>query len=504
MCSISGINFRSEKVIKKMNESQQHRAPDESGYILKENFSFGMGRLKIIDLVSSNLCPFQEDGYILCYNGEIYNYLELRKELKTKWKFKTNSDTEVLLKAYREWGDKMFSKLNGMFAFCIFDPKKNKIILARDIAGEKPLYYYKNGRKFAFSSELKALHKVFDLKLKKGNNFFKNFQHCLNMTLWKDVFQVPAANFLVYDLKSNKIKIKEYWELKKRKINIRTINEEFEYLLKESIKIRTRSDVPLGIYKSDGIDSNVLAKLNKFKYSFYFNDNGNWKKDFFKKIKKVAYHLDLPVGSLSSYPLFKLAERASKKVKVIMSGEGADEIFGGYVRYLPIARQWELEKKFQSYKYLFKKFYSSYLESFSKITCRSDDYEFVRSKIKNYFEMFDDPINAMGFADFKLIMPSLLQMGDRMSSSFGVENRCPYLDKSLIEFGFNLPAEYKIKNLEQKILLKNLARKLKLNHLLKVEKKGLTIKFNSWFSRNDWNRDYYFTLLKKEWKKSYQ
>ena len=175
MCSISGINLKSEKIIKLMINAQKHRAPDEDGYRLFDHFSLGMGRLKIIDLVSKNLCPYEEDNYVLSYNGEIYNYLELRNILKKKWKFKTSSDTEVLLKCYREWGENMFSKLNGMFAFCIYDKKKNKIILARDIAGEKPLYYYHSGNRFAFSSELKALYKVFNLKKKDNSKFFFKF-----------------------------------------------------------------------------------------------------------------------------------------------------------------------------------------------------------------------------------------------------------------------------------------------------------------------------------------
>ena len=154
MCSISGINIKSEKIIKKMIQVQNHRAPDENNYFLFDNLSLGMGRLKIIDLVSKNLCPYQEDEFILLYNGEIYNYLELRDELKSKWEFRTDSDTEVLLKCWREWGLKMFSKLNGMFSFCIFDKKKNKLILARDIAGEKPLYYYFKGKKFNNAEKL--------------------------------------------------------------------------------------------------------------------------------------------------------------------------------------------------------------------------------------------------------------------------------------------------------------------------------------------------------------
>ena len=148
--------------------------------------------------------------------------------------------------------------------------------------------------------------------------------------------------------------------------------------------------------------------MRQFKHKFYFNDQGDYKHNFLKNIKKIAYHLDFPVGSLSSYPLWKLAEKASKKVKVVISGEGADELFGGYIRYLPVAQEWQLKKKFTSYKYLFNKFYDEYIDSFAKITARTENIELVRETIKPYFEMFDDPINAMGFADFKVIMPSLL------------------------------------------------------------------------------------------------
>lgn len=503
MCSIAGINIKSEKIIKKMIDVQKHRSPDDKGFKFFENLSLGMGRLKIIDLVSDGLCPYQEDEYVLCYNGEIYNFIELRKQLSTDYNFRTQSDTEVLLKCWRKWGVKMFSKLNGMFSFALYDNKKKILTLARDIPGEKPLYYFKSGKMFAFGSELKSLSKTLNLKLEKKIDFFINFQHCNTETLWKNTFQIPPAHYLQYNLKNNKMNLEEYWVFKKKKINLKTVDEEFEYLLKKSLNIRLRSDVPVGIYQSDGLDSNILAKLHRFNYKFYFDDSKKWKDDFFKKIEKVVYHLDTPVGSLSSYPLYKLAEKASKKVKVIVSGEGADELFGGYVRYLPIALQWNLEKKFKSYRYLFEKFYSSYLDSFSKITSRSINYEFVKKITKKYFEMFDDPINAMCFADFKLIMPSLLQMGDRMSGAFGIENRCPYLDRELIEFAFSLPPEKKIQNLSQKILIRNLAKKLNLTKVLKQEKKGLTIKFNQWFKRNDWNRDYYFKLLNNKWKKVY-
>ena len=258
------------------------------------------------------------------------------------------------------------------------------------------------------------------------------------------------------------------------------------------------------------MDSNLLNKLGKFKNKFYFDDSHNWKKDFYKKIKKLVKHLDFPVGSLSSYPLWKLASKASKKVKVVISGEGADEIFGGYVRYLIFSNQYYLEKKFPSYKFFFKKNYGEYARVYARITNRNHNkkteqksLEYIEKIIQKYFEMFDDPISAVGFADFKIIMPSLLQMGDRMASAFGIENRCPYLDKRLIEFGYSLPPEFKIDNLTQKVLIRRLAIKKGLVNPLRIEKKGLTIKFNQWFKKNDWDRSLYHKMLNNEWNRIY-
>lgn len=504
MCSISGtVNVNKSGVVDKMLAIQRHRAPDESGIYKDENIQLGMGRLSIIDLKSPGLAPYREDELVLSYNGEIYNYIELRKELiKCGWKFRTSSDTEVLMKAWRQWGVKMFDRLNGMFAFAIYDSKKKRLILARDISGEKPLYYYHQGNKFIFSSEAKALAEALKLR-EQENDFCEAFQHCFHTTLWKNVLEVSPAHYLIFDIATNKKKIIEYWKFQPREINPRTAQEELEFLLEDAVKLRTRSDVPVGLYYSGGIDSSLINALHKFDYKFYFDDTKNWREDFFKQIRKIVHHLDFPVGSLSSYPLWKLAEKASGKVKVVLSGEGADEIFGGYVRYLPITREWELRKRYPSYGYVFGRYYPPYLDGFANITARNKNIELVRELQRPYFEMFSDPINAMGFADFKLVMPSLLQMGDRMAGAFGLENRCPFLDKRVIEFGFSLPPELKINGLDQKVILRKILQKYGLSAPLRNEKKGLTIRFNQWFGKNDWDRSIYFALVKKEWYKVY-
>ena len=264
--------------------------------------------------------------------------------------------------------------------------------------------------------------------------------------------------------------------------------------------------MPYGLYYSKGIDSELILANHEFKNKLYFNDKKDWKKDFFRNIKKITYFLDLPVGSLSSYPLWKLGESAKKKkIKVILSGEGADEIFGGYVRYMPLYNEWIMKKRFKSYSYLFNKFYKNDITAFSSITARNENIDLVKSYVEPYFEMFeDDPINAMGFFDFKTVMPSLLQMGDRMSSAHSIENRCPFLDKRIIEFGFNLPWYYKINDYKQKIILRRSLEKKSIYKPLIKEKKGLSIIYNKWLKRDDWDRSSYFNLVKSNWKEVFK
>ena len=427
------------------------------------------------------------------------SFLNKKNFITDSANFKAYGKDGTPIIATNGWTD-VFNKINGMFACVIYDKKNSKIILARDFAGEKPLYYYSDGKDFLFSSEAKAIHSVKSLTY-QPNTFYFAFQHCLDNTLFKNLKQLKAGTFAIYDIKNQELNIVEYWEFKPRKIQVKSASEELEYLLMNSMKLRTDVEVDFGIYLSDGLDSNLLHTFSEYNgHEYYFDDSLDWKNEFYYQLENIVYHLDFPVGSLSSFPLWKLAQQASKDVKVVISGEGADELFGGYVRYLPIARQWELENKFPSYKPLFLKYYNSYLENFSQLTARDDSlHEFVYSELNQYFDLFEDPINAMGFADFKLVMPSLLQMGDRMAGAFGIENRCPFLDKNIVEFAFSLPSHLKIENLNQKILLRQVSRKRGQRTGLSIEKKGLTITFNKWFNRNDWNRNHYFQLLHQKW-----
>ena len=441
MCSIGGSPKIEE--VEKMLEVMKHRAPDGSGWVGFDSFTVGMGRLAIIDLKSDGLCPYIEahgSGILaLAFNGEIYNYIELREELiKLGWGFRTSSDIEVVLKAYRQWGKKCLDKFNGMFSLAISDG--NYVFLARDIAGEKPLYF--TDKPFKFASEAKALG-------------FK----CAEFL---------PAHYMIYNLKKKEIeRYESYWELKPIKINLKTVEQDLENLLEDSIRIRTRSDVPYALYLSNGVDSSLIKTFHKFKHTFTYEDK-DYRKEFLRKFPKILWHLDAPVNSFSAFGLYKLAELASQKVKVVISGEGADELFGGYVRYVQPHFNWMAQKAFPSYKGMFQK---------------------------------GENVSEAGWREFNGNLRELLRMGDRMSSAFGIENRCPFLDKRIIEFAYSLPDELKINGLETKVLLNRILRKRNLKYK-PVEKHGLYCSVPKWLGvPNRMDKNAYKNYQKVLWRK---
>lgn len=424
MCSIA---YGDE--VSKMLHKMKHRAPDEEGVVGK----LGMGRLSIIDLESEGLCPFELDGYVLAFNGEIYNYKELREEIGGRWT--TSSDTEVLLRAYLKWGKDCLSRFNGMFAFII--EGKGEIFMARDIAGEKPLYYRE--RPFELASEAKALD--FDCQ------------------------EFPPAHYGIY--KDGELTIEPYWKLEKRHINLKTAQDELEHLLEDSVRLRTQSDVPYGLFLSGGVDSTLISSFHDFEYTFTYED-GDYGEEFKEIFPKILYHLDGPVKSFSPFGIWKLAEQVHNAgVKVILSGEGADELFGGYVRYVPASLDREARMRFPSYKTMFPK---------------------------------AEDVNDLGWEEFNGNMRELLRMGDRMTSAWGLENRCPFLDKRIIEFAFSLPHEAKIQGLDTKILLNNILRKRKPDYE-SIEKHGLYCSVNKWIGESDkFNKESYTKYQNKLWR----
>lgn len=433
MCSVAGASSKEE--VERMLSVMKHRAPDDSG-IIEGEFCMGMGRLKILDLSSPGLCPIVDGNLVMSYNGELYNYLELREELiKLGHEFHTESDSEVVLKAYKQWGPLCLDKFNWMGAAAIYDGRN--LFLARDIAGEKPLYYRKNS--FAFASEAKVLGKCIEF---------------------------PPAHYAYYDFERKHLELKRYWfpPTEVRDVDVPTAVRELDGLLESAVQLRTRAHVPYALYASQGIDSTLISTYHEFQHQYTYDD-GDFQDEFLKVFPKILWHLDYPIKSFSAFGLWKLAEKASKEVKVVLSGEGADELFGGYVRYVPNEFNRKAREAFPSYKALF-------------------------------------PYRDLLMEEFHGNMRELLRMGDRMASAWGIENRCPFLDRRIIEFAMALPTECKIDGLTTKVVLRELIKRRKPEYQFE-EKKGLYCSVNKWLNANDkFSKDVYWNYQKTLCEKS--
>lgn len=383
MCGICGFNWKDEKLVREMSESLKHRGPDAEGIYADNKISLGHRRLSIIDLSDNARQPMSdsENSLVIVYNGEIYNFMDLRKDLESKgYSFKSKSDTEVIIYAYKEYGIECLKEFNGMFAFCIYDKKKHLLFLARDRIGVKPLYYYIKDGKFLFASEIKALLKSnIDVKLNERAlaDYFA-FQNILdNKTLFKDIRLLMPGEFMLYDINKKILSVKKYWDVvfkyndgSKERVGSEDIDyyiNKFKTLLNDSVQRHMISDVPLGSYLSGGFDSssvtataailekekNKKIRLNTFtakykesqynetecssalakKYNAIKNDVVIRPEDFLMGINKLVYHLDEPKVGLPAISGYYVAKRASKDVTVVLTGHAGDELFLGYPVY---------------------------------------------------------------------------------------------------------------------------------------------------------------------------
>ena len=403
MCGFVGFcskNVKDKNVIKEMNNQIVHRGPDSDGYYFDKDVNFGFRRLSIIDLKEGSQPILNEtDDIAIIFNGEIYNYQEIREELVAKgYKFKTHTDTEVILHGYEEYGEEgILAKLRGMFAFTIWDSKKEKLFGARDHFGIKPYYYAMTEGDFLFGSEVKAFLKYPKFKKEVNEKALKHYlvfqYNPLEETFFKGVKELRPGHYYIYE--NGKMEIKTYYSLTLDYQNM-TFDEavgKIEKEVEESVKYHKISDVEVGSFLSGGVDSSyvVATALPDKTFSVGFDNKGfnetvyakelsdslginNYSKlitpdEFFEGINKVQYYSDEPHANLSSVPLYFLSKLASEQVKVVLSGEGADELFAGYNEYadalpqrmyrkLPFGLRNKLYKK---YKVLF-----SYLVFFIK------------------------------------------------------------------------------------------------------------------------------------------
>jgi asparagine synthase (glutamine-hydrolysing) len=568
MCGIAGIfSLNSGKLpaldhcLDVMNDIQKHRGPDgqRSWHNAEETIGFAHQRLSIIDLSTGDQPMTDEYGNTICYNGEVYNYIELRKELNG-YPFKTSSDTEVILAAYKKWGHDCVNHLRGMFAFAIWNEKEKDLFIARDRFGIKPLYYTIQNNTLYFSSEVKTLLPFVD-QVEVDKTALKDylyFQLYLgDYTLIQNIKELQPAHTMY--VKGGKLNIKKYWEIYYN-LNFgqspKYFEEKLHDLIYESVKLHTRSDVPIGSYISGGIDSSIIASVasktsqnkdpflgftGKFTYGELYDESFYARKlaekaniglhevdinhkDFIDSIEKVIYHLDCPVAGPGSFPQYHVSKLAAQHRKVVLGGQGGDEIFGGYTRYL-IAYFEQCIKgaidntlhngnfvvtyesiipnlvSLQNYKPLMKEFFKDGLfgpidERYFRLINRAPD---LKSEIKweelggykpfdSYAEIFNGKnvgkesyFDKMTHFDFKTLLPALLQVEDRMSMAHGLESRVPFLDHPLIEFAATMPADIKFKNGTLKMILTNTMRdELPKEILERKNKMGFPVPLNDW------------------------
>ena len=550
MCGFVGFvdkEKNKQKIIKDMANMIKHRGPDSDGYFCDENVALGFRRLSIIDLNNGSQPIYNEDNTkVIVFNGEIYNYEELRTELlKCGHVFKTETDTEVLLHGYEEYGEELLPKLRGMFAFVIYDTNSKELFAARDFYGIKPFYYYKNDDELLFSSEIKSFlaHPNFkkELNLEMLESYL-TFQYSVGEdTFFKNVYKLRPGHYLKY--KDGSLEIKKYYELKFDEDNTKTL-EEWEKGIREhlddSIKAHKISDVEVGSFLSSGVDSSLIATLSNVDKTFtvgfenkqyseidYAKDlsqkintkNINktiTKKEYFDKISDIMYYMDEPLADPSCIALYFVANIASQNVKVALSGEGADEIFGGYNIYaepytwawyykIPypirkligscasifkhkrginflIRRGQKLEDRYVGNAFIFnnkevKKIlsYKPYKKGYQEFT--KEYYDKVKDK---------DDVTKMQYIDFNFwLIGDILLKADKMSMANSLEVRVPYLDRIVIDYARHIPTKYKVDKNTTKKCFRRVASEVLEDKVSSKKKLGFPVPIRNWIKEDD-------------------
>jgi asparagine synthase (glutamine-hydrolysing) len=535
MCGIAGIiGAYKEHQLNAMLISQHHRGPDATGKYFDAGFiALGHNRLAIIDLSPQSNQPFIDVSgrYVIVFNGEIYNYIELKADLGNQYDFKTESDTEVLLVAYIIYGKECLQKLNGMFAFAIWDKQEKRLFAARDRFGVKPFYYSLLLNTFYFSSEIKALHAAGISKSPNEKVWASYFAYgsygMPNETFWEGIAQLPGGHYLevdgcqsepVEDFCDRKRLTIEKWyrfeeEVAKQPKNLtfEQAKEQYVLLLKDSINLRFRADVPVGFNISGGLDSSVLLALVNLQengncnchpepveglqsinaYTFYTNnsdyDELPWVEAMISKThnpltkvllqadevpdfaQKMAWQQDEPYGGVPTLAYAKIFEQARKdKVLVLLDGQGMDEQWAGYDYYTQ-----ENEAIIQGVQ-----------NSPYKIEMLS---EFFKAKAEKpvYPKPFDDELLNKQYRDlFYTKIPRALRFNDRVSMAFSTELREPFLDYRLVEFAFSLPLDYKIRNGISKFMLREIASEYLANDLVFAPKRALQTPQREWLAED--------------------
>ncbi len=569
MCGIAGAVSLSRHLVpglqaklSAMSALIAHRGPDGHGFWSSPDGRCGFAhrRLAIIDLSPSGHQPMiGADGSVITYNGEMYNYRELTAELASSWPFRSASDTETILAAHAKWGTACLNRLRGMFAFALWDG--NRLFAARDRFGIKPLYYAVVDDVLYFASEMKALMPVLPeiATDPEALGEYLTFQHTLGEgTLFRHVHQLMPGHFLTVD--NGAVRISRYWDVHYEIDLDHTpawFTNRMQELLDESIGMHLRSDVPVGAYISGGIDSSLIAILagrsesaghvgfhGKFTQYPGYDESGFARSaakmagstlheidiaaaDFQNSIEKIIYHLDQPVAGPGSFPQYMVSGLAAKHVKVVLGGQGGDEIFGGYARYLIAYFEQAIKaaidgtyrdgnfvvtpesiiphlNSLQEYKPLIRQLFSQglfgplderYFRLIDRSTDMTDEVDWSAidktAVVAKFGAIFNSERNvrkeayldSMTHFDFKCLLPALLQVEDRMSMAHGLEARVPLLDHRIVEFAATIPATVKFRDGQMKYFLKQaFAQDLPADLRGRRDKMGFPVPLNEWFS----------------------
>ena len=555
ICGFTGEIQQRENVIHKMTEVITHRGPDSDGFYQDDYISMGFRRLSIIDLDQGDQPIENEDGsLVLTFNGEIYNYKILRKELEQLGhKFSTSSDSEVLLHAFEEWDEEMFNHLRGMFAFAIYNKETKALFLARDFFGIKPLHYTMIGDSLCYASEIKSIlehpnfEKVFN---EKALDHYLSFQYCPPpMTFFENVYCLLPGHFMWY--RNGVIETQRYFEPKFKPNNEMTEEEavnKIEEVFENSVNAHKISDVEVGCFLSSGVDSSYVSTYfsgqKTFTVGFDFGEKYNeitWaeslsekidvehhsklitSEEFWAAVPKVQYHMDQPLADPSCIALYFVTKLASEYVKVVLSGEGADELFGGYTCYndprvfkvyqkivpycirraicaickkLPdikgrdylIRATHPLEKRFIGNAYMYDlKQKKDILKNSSLATDPSKLVRRLYTRARRY-----DDVTKMQYLDINMWMVGdILLKADRMSMANSLELRVPFLDKEVFKVASSLPSELRVNKFNTKYAMRKAAARHLPEEVAEKEKLGFPVPTRVWL-----RDEHYYNVVK--------
>ena len=539
MCGIlGGINceFDARSLAK-----LRHRGPDQSALITEEapgygNVVLGQARLNVVDRRDVDL-PVRIGRNTILFNGEIYNHPELRSELEVLgWTFQTKTDTEVALAAYLEWGPECLSRFNGMFAIAVWDGER--FFCARDRMGKKPLFYRCGAGKFEFASEIKVFPKLEFI----AQDVFDLFEFCFNEhTLYKDIFSLRPGSFLIYDLPRGTCHTRPYWDVEhqvsRRVCDERTAVNTFVALLEDAVRLRLRADVPVTLFLSGGIDSALIARFAGVREAFtcqfsefvrsineerYARDLGDrlgmrlnvvrpTREEFLHDLPAMARHLEMPTGSFSVFPLYRLAKVCHDAgYKVVLSGEGSDELFAGYVRSEILLGEQHIpeDARLEYYRAMLDRYHGSDLDRFCRMASRSGlvGASLMKAFLTEVWSSRKTTLENICYVESRIFLQPLLQMTDRMCMAHSVEARCPYLDHRLVEFAFSLDDSLRYRDGTGKWIVHKAAEKLLPRGSLVLHRKvkhGLPTPVNLWMQgRHSFDRKYWNTLMMAECMKS--